>query len=124
MITRRKKTKDIPSIKKLGKINSTDVWGFVCLSDNEEIIGYISYEFDNTTYFLYDFVVSHDFCKKKVGKELLDNIISKLTKRKRENIIISVPEYDLSSQQALRHIGFKASAIMHKEKTYLMEYKI
>lgn len=96
--------------------------------ENKAIVGFVIYEFHETTIHLLNFAVHPDYRRHKIGTQMIKKLINKLSPQILQRINVEIRETNLSAQLFFRKCGFKATNIFHKyydntpEDAYLMQY--
>lgn len=95
----------------------------------DRIAGYMIYEILNTRLHLLNLAVAPSARRMGVGRQMIGKLVSKLTNRRRRQILLEVRETNLHAQVFFRHLDFKAISLLRDfyedttEDAYLMQYK-
>jgi ribosomal-protein-alanine N-acetyltransferase len=81
---------------------------------NYQVIGFMIYELHKGTIHLINIAVDPEFRRHGIGSQMVRSVINKLPQQKREAIILSVRESNLSAQLFFKRIGFHAVGVDRK----------
>ncbi|WP_234824165.1 ribosomal protein S18-alanine N-acetyltransferase [Bremerella cremea] len=96
---------------------------------DDRIAGYMIYEILNTRLHLLNLAVAPSMRLAGVGRQMIGKLVSKLTHRRRRQILLEVRETNLGAQKFFRNLDFKAISLLRDfyedttEDAYLMQYK-
>jgi len=96
---------------------------------DDKIAGYMIYEILNTRLHLLNLAVSADKRRVGVGQQMINKLISKLSNKRRRQILLEVRETNLAAQVFFRGMDFRAISLLRDfyddttEDAYLMQYK-
>lgn len=94
----------------------------------DTVVGFMAYDFYESTIHLDNFAVRPDFRREGVGKALMDKLQGKLTCARRRRILLEVKESNVSAQLFFKEMGFRAVRVLRNfyddtnEDAYLMNY--
>lgn len=97
---------------------------------NNEVVGYMIYEIMPKEITLLSFAVHPKHRRSGVGRTLIERLIYKLDKGRRNRILAAVRERNLEAQLFLRNMGFLCTQVLTDyyenvtEDAYMMEYFI
>ena len=95
----------------------------------DKVIGFIIYGLYKTDIGILNFAVHPDWRRRGVGKQMLTELITKLSAQGFKKIILEVRETNLPAQLFFRDCGFMAISVLHNyyedtpEDAYLMQYR-
>lgn len=102
-------------------------------NNSDQILGYMVYKLYAKRIDLVNLAVSPDYWRRKVGTQMIDKLICKLSKERRNRIKLNISEKNLRGQLFFRSCGFKMRDILHNhfenfldgsfEDGYTMEYR-
>jgi ribosomal-protein-alanine N-acetyltransferase len=102
--------------------------GMVCEHENE-VVGFMIYELHKTRLHIINLAVHADFRRRGVGTQMTEKLVSKLSRQRRDKILLEVRETNLSAQLFFKDSGFKAVSVLRDfyedtvEDAYLMQYR-
>lgn len=76
------------------------------------VVGYMIYELHKSRLQVINFAVDPLWQREKIGTAMVEKLISKLSKDRRNRVILEVSEKNLPAQLFFRAIGFRAIAIL------------
>jgi len=97
---------------------------------DEKVVGFMIYELHKTRLRLLDFAVHPDFRRREIGKQMITQLIGKLSPQRRTRITLVVCERNLSAQLFFRSLGFRAVSVVYgfyeeiDADAYFMEYRL
>lgn len=103
--------------------------GMVAECDNQ-VVGFMIYELHKSRLHVLNFVVHPDCRGRRIGSQMVEKLIGKLSSQRRNRILLEVRESNLAAQVFFRSTGFRAISVFRDfykdtpEAAYLMEYKI
>ncbi len=118
-----------PESEFIGHLKSKRTIGMVAEVGNE-IVGYMLYELYKTRISVVNFAVASPHRRQRVGRQMIDKLIGKLCKERRNKITLEVSEWNLDAQLFFRSAGFGAVGILHgiydehDFDAYAMEYTL
>lgn len=97
----------------------------------DRVVGFMVYELQKNRIHVLNFAVAADFRRKGVGRQMVNNLISKLVTRKtrRNRVVLEVTETNLAAQLFFREFGFRAISVLRDyyegttNDAYVMEYR-
>jgi len=95
----------------------------------EQVVGFMIYELHKSKLHILNFAVHPSHRRKRVGHQMVQKLISKLSSHRRTCITLEVRETNLESQLFFRHAGFSATVVLREhfpdtgEDAYLMNYR-
>lgn len=96
---------------------------------DECVVGFMIYELHRSRLHILNFGVAADFRRQRVGQQMTDKLISKLSNQRRRRILLEVRETNLGAQLFFRKLGFRAISVLRDfyddttEDAYLMQYR-
>jgi ribosomal-protein-alanine N-acetyltransferase len=95
----------------------------------EKVIGFYIYELYKTKLRILNFAVLPEYQRCKIGTQLIDKLINKLSAHRRTSITLETRESNLPAQLFFKSSGFKAIKILHNyydddETAYRFKYKL
>ncbi len=79
---------------------------------DEQIIGYAVYELEKTLLHIVNLAVSTKVQRQGVGRRIIEKLVSKLSKDRRQRITLQVSEANLSAQLFFKSMGFWAISVI------------
>lgn len=139
---RRQRFRDIQAVTEIEKLVFDNPWseedfmrcldhrnciGMVAVDETEYVHGYMLYELNKHMLHVLNFVVRPGSQRRQIGRKMIIELTSKLSRSFRTQITMELRETNLPAQQFLRACGFRATAIMKdywddKEDAYKMTY--
>ena len=95
----------------------------------EKIVGFMIYELHKSKLHILNFASHLDFRRQRVGTQMVQKLISKLSSHRRNCVTVEVRESNLASQLFYRDAGFRAVRVVREfypdtgEDAYLMQYR-
>lgn len=96
----------------------------------ESVVGFMIYELHKNRLHLLDFAVDPRFRKRGAGKAMLEKLESKLSRDRRNRILLEIRESNVDGQLFFRACGYRAVSVLHdfwddtEEDAYVMEYRL
>lgn len=96
----------------------------------EKVVGFMIYELHKSKLHILNFAVHAGFRRQRVGTQMLQKLISKLSSHRRDCITLEIRETNLGPQLFYRDAGFRAVRVLRShyddtsEDAYLMQYRI
>jgi ribosomal-protein-alanine N-acetyltransferase len=95
----------------------------------EKIVGFYIYELHETKFHILNFAVLPEHHRYKVGTQLIDKLINKLSAHRRTSITLETRESNLPAQLFFKSQGFKAIKVVNNyydddETAYRFKYKL
>ena len=106
-----------------------DCIGMVAEHDHE-VVGFVIYELHPSKINVLSVAVASESRRRQVGTQIVQKLIGKLSQRRRNEIILGVPETNLSAQLFWRAQGFEAVSVARGaydgtgEDVYVMCYRL
>jgi ribosomal-protein-alanine N-acetyltransferase len=98
-------------------------------AENNRIRGFMIYELNKNRIQILNFAVDPETRQRKIGTQMVQKLIEKLSIQRRSRILIEVRETNLTAQLFFRSCGFRAIYILRgyyeetPEDAYLMQYR-
>ena len=95
----------------------------------DRVVGFMIYELHKTRLHILNFAVHPDYRYNRVGMQMVNKLVSKLSHQRRTRILLEVRERNLPAQVFFRALGFRAISVLRDyyedtvEDAYLMEYR-
>jgi len=95
----------------------------------DRVVGFMIYELHKTRLHILNFAVQPDYRYNRVGMQMVNKLVSKLSHQRRTRILLEVRERNLPAQVFFRSLGFRAISVLRDfyedtiEDAYLMEYR-
>jgi len=96
---------------------------------DERVVGFMIYELHRTRLHILNFGVAPGFRRRKVGQQMVEKLVAKLSSQRRRRILLEVRETNLDAQLFFRKLGFRAISVLRDfyddttEDAYLMQYR-
>jgi ribosomal-protein-alanine N-acetyltransferase len=96
---------------------------------DEKIVGFMVYELHKTRLHILNLAVHPDFRRRKVGSSLVNKLIGKLSRERRNRIRLEVRETNLDACLFLKGAGFRAIDVVRgfydsiSEDAYVFQYR-
>lgn len=93
------------------------------------VAGYMLYDLHTTRIHLLNFAVAADYRRRGVGSQMVAKLVTRLSRRRRQRIVLEVRETNLGAQLFFRDRGFRAISVLRdfypdgSEDAYLMDYR-
>ena len=133
--------RDMPSVLDIENQNFDDPWteedfvrvlrqrnaiGMVAEHD-DRVVGFMLYELRKRQIHLLNFAVAKNMHRLSVGRQMAEKLKSKLSTKRRNSIVLEIPESNLPGQQFFRQMGFVATSIskeyfQNSEDAFVMKY--
>lgn len=94
-----------------------------------QIVGFMVYELHKHRLHVLNFAVAPRFQRREVGTQLLDKLKGKLSRDRRDRILLEVGETNIDAQLFLRASGFRAVSILRdyyedtSDDAYLFQFR-
>ena len=111
------------------RLGQSNVIGIIA-ERNDSIVAFAVYEVHPTRLHITNLIVSDKARREGIGKTIIDKLKNKLEPYRKNRITLKVSESNLTAQQFLRAMGFRAVQIIRKphddrdEDVYCMRYCI
>lgn len=95
----------------------------------EKVIGFMIYELHKSKLHILNFAVDPDCRRQRIGAQMVQKLVSKLSSHRRTSITVEVRETSLAAQLFYRNAGFRAMRVVREhypdtgEDAYLMQYR-
>jgi ribosomal-protein-alanine N-acetyltransferase len=95
----------------------------------DQVIGFMIYELHKSRLHILNFAVHPDVRQHRVGVQMVNKLIGKLSHQRRTRILLEVRERNLPAQVFFRTLGFRAISVLRDfyedtvEDAYLMEFR-
>ena len=96
---------------------------------DDRVVGFMIYELHKNRLHILNFSVEEEFRRRRVGSQMIEKLVSKLSQQRRNRIMLEVRETNLSAQLFFRSMGFRAISVLRDyyddaiEDAYLMQYR-
>lgn len=96
----------------------------------ENVVGFMIYELHKTKLHIMNFAVHAEHRRSGIGMQMVENLIRKLSSRRRTKITLELRETNLDAQFFFRAAGFRAVGVAREwypdsgEDAYLIEYRL
>lgn len=96
---------------------------------DERVAGFMIYELHRNRLHILNFAVAAPFRRQRVGRQMVEKLIGKLSSQRRNRIMLEVRETNLAAQLFFRDLGFRAVSVLRDfyidttEDAYLMQYR-
>jgi ribosomal-protein-alanine N-acetyltransferase len=96
----------------------------------EKVVGFMIYELHKSKLNVLNFAVHPDFRRQRIGGQMIQKLVSKLSSHRRTRITVEVRETNLACQLFFRDAGFRAVRVIRDrfgdtgEDAYLMQYRL
>ncbi len=103
--------------------------GMVAEAD-QQIVGFMIYELHKSKLNILNFAVAAESRRHKVGSQMVQKLIDKLSQQRRNEIVFEVRESNLDAQLFFQTHGFRAITILRNhyddttEDAYVMRYRL
>ena len=97
---------------------------------NESVVGFVVYELHKTRLHILNLAVDPTYQRQRVGAQLVNKLLLKLSPQRRSRIMLEVRETNLGAQLFFRAMGFRAISVLHEfyedtdEDAYLMQLSL
>lgn len=95
----------------------------------EKVVGFMIYELHKSKLHILNFAVHTGYRRQRIGMQMVQKLISKLSSHRRNCITLEVRETNLASQVFFREGGFRAVRVAREffedtgEDAYVMQYR-
>jgi [ribosomal protein S18]-alanine N-acetyltransferase len=96
---------------------------------NERVLGFMIYELHKNRLHILNFAVHDQYRRRGVGSQMVKKLVSKLSRERRNRILLEIRETNLPAQLFFRDLGFRAVSVLRSfyedtpEDAYLMQYR-
>ena len=98
--------------------------------NGESVLGFMIYELHRSRLHILDFAVCPDRRRWQIGQQMVNRMKSKLSRERRNRIMLEIRETNLPGQLFFKSQGFRAISVLRDfyedapgESAYLMQYK-
>lgn len=96
---------------------------------NERVVGFMIYELHKNRLHILNFAVHEQMRRRRVGTQMVKKLASKLSRERRNRLMLEIRETNLSAQLFFRDAGFRAISVLRAfyddtpEDAYLMQFR-
>ena len=96
---------------------------------NERVVGFMIYELHKNRLHILNFAVHEQMRRRRVGTQMVRKLASKLSRERRNRLMLEIRETNLSAQLFFRDAGFRAISVLRSfyddtpEDAYLMQFR-
>lgn len=96
---------------------------------HEQVSGFMVYELERTRLHILNFAVHPQWRRRRVGTQMAQSLIAKLSPDRRKTILLEIRETNLAAQLFFRSLGFRAVSVLRgfyedtPEDAYVMQYR-
>ena len=96
---------------------------------DERVVGFMVYELHKEQLHVLNFSVRPDVRRRGVGQQMVNKLISKLSRRGRNRIGLEIRETNLAAQMFFKNLDFRAVSVLRDyyddtvEDAYVMQYR-
>jgi [ribosomal protein S18]-alanine N-acetyltransferase len=96
---------------------------------NERVVGFMIYELHKNRLHILNFAVNEQLRRRGIGSQMVKKLISKLSRERRNRIMLEIRETNLPAQLFFRELGFRAVSVLREfyedtpEDAYLMQFR-
>ncbi len=97
---------------------------------DQQIVGFMIYELHKTNLRVLNFAVDQDNRRNRVGYQMVQRLIDKLSQQRRKEIVLETRESNLEAQLFFQKQGFRAVSVMRnhyedtEEDAYILKYNL
>ena len=97
---------------------------------NEKVVGFMIYELHKSKLHILNFAVHPESRRRRIGSQMIQKLIGKLSSHRRNRITLEVRETNLASQLFFRDARFRAIRVLRafyedtSEDAYLMQHRL
>ncbi len=97
---------------------------------DQQIVGFMIYELHKSRLNILNFAVAAETRRQKVGTQMAQKLVDKLSQQRRNEILLEVRETNLGAQLFFREHGFRAVSILKghyddtTEDAYVLRYRL
>lgn len=94
----------------------------------DSVVGFMIYELHKTRLHILNLCVHPAYRRRRVGSQMVDKLIGKLSRQRRTRVMLEVRETNLPAQLFFRNLQFRATSVLRDfyedttEDAYLMQY--
>lgn len=103
--------------------------GMVAKYDNR-VVGFMIYEIHKQQLRILNFAVHPEVRRESIGCQMVEKLIGKLSRQRRNKILLEISEYNTPAQQFFSEMGFKATSVLKNyyddcdEDAYVFRYEL
>lgn len=96
---------------------------------NERVVGFMIYELHKNRLHILNFAVPESLRRRGIGTQMIKKLIGKLSRERRNRIMLEIRETNLPAQLFFRDLGFRAVSVLRAfyedtpEDAYLMQFR-
>ena len=96
---------------------------------DDQVVGFMIYELHKSRLHLLNFAVAPELRRSRVGSQMINKLVGKLSPQRRTKIMLEVRETNLAAQLFFRDCGFRAVSVLRgyyddsPEDAYVMQYR-
>lgn len=96
----------------------------------EKVVGFMIYELHRAKLHILNFAVHLEYRRRRVGTQMIEKLVSKLSSHRRTHITLEVRETNLAALLFFRNQGFRAICVLREhfgdtgEDGYRMQYRL
>jgi ribosomal-protein-alanine N-acetyltransferase len=96
---------------------------------NERVVGFMIYELHKNRLHILNFAVNDQLRRRGIGSQMVKKLIGKLSRERRNRIVLEIRETNLPAQIFFRELGFRATSVLREfyedtpEDAYLMQFR-
>jgi ribosomal-protein-alanine N-acetyltransferase len=96
---------------------------------NERVVGFMIYELHKNRLHILNFAVNEQLRRRGIGSQMVKKLTGKLSRERRNRIMLEIRETNLPAQLFFRDLGFRAVSVLRAfyedtpEDAYLMQYR-
>ena len=96
---------------------------------NERVVGFMIYELHKNRLHILNFAVHEHVRRRGIGSQMIKKLVSKLSRERRNRLMLEIRETNLPAQLFFRALGFRAVSVLRDfyddtpEDAYLMQYR-
>ena len=115
----------LPEAELVNTLRSRNSIGMV-VEDGDKVLGFMIYLLHKTSLEILNFAVHPDYRRQGIATLMIDKLISKLSKQRRERILIAVNEHFSDAHKFFSSVGFRAigTIIVEGETFYTFEWEV
>lgn len=97
---------------------------------DEEIVGFMIYELQTDQIHILNFCVRSDHRRQGVGRQMVEKLVGKLSRQRRNRIVLEIRETNLAAQNFFKAQNFRAVSLLHDyfddstEDAYVMVHRL
>ena len=95
-----------------------------------QVVGFMIYELHKTRLHILNFAVAPDFCRTGIGTQMVDKLVSMLSRQRRKELVLEVRETNVVAQFFFQEMGFWCKETLRDhyddsaEDAYVMSYRV